>query len=232
MTARDPNVELLSRMAEALGDLRERFIFVGGCATALLITDTAAASVRATHDVDVIVATVSLLEYQKLGAELHDRGFTQPLDAGGPPYRWSHAGMQLDVLPVSDTVLGFSNRWYEAAMQEARTVQLEGGLKIRLVTAVHFVATKLEAFADRGRGDYLESHDLEDVLSVVDGRPELVTELAQAEPSLRAHVAAVFARLTADAGFLNALPGLIIEGSPAMRVPLVLRRLQAIAELR
>ena len=34
----DPNIELLTRIAEALGDLRERFVFVGGCATAL-ITD-------------------------------------------------------------------------------------------------------------------------------------------------------------------------------------------------
>jgi hypothetical protein len=34
----DPNVELLARVATALGDLRERVTFVGGCATALLIT--------------------------------------------------------------------------------------------------------------------------------------------------------------------------------------------------
>ena len=58
MIAGDPNVELFTRMVEALGDLRERFVFVGGCATALLITDSAAPQVRATHDVDFIVAIV------------------------------------------------------------------------------------------------------------------------------------------------------------------------------
>lgn len=231
MIARNPNVELLARMARALGDLREQLVFVGGCATALLITDPAAAPVRATQDVDVIVATVSLLEYQRLGRVLRDRGFTQTLRSGEPPYRWAHAGMQLDLMPVSEAVLGFSNRWYEPAMRQAVAMQLEEGLEIRLITSVYFVATKLEAFEARGRGDYLESHDLEDVLSVVDGRPELVNELAQAEPSLRAYVAGVFARLTADEGFLNALPGLIIEGSPAARTPIVLRRLKALAEL-
>ena len=46
----DPNIELLTRVAEALGDLRERLVFIGGCATALLITDPAAAPVRATAD--------------------------------------------------------------------------------------------------------------------------------------------------------------------------------------
>src|SRR3970282_1344272 len=39
--APDPNLDLLIRVAEALGGLRSRFVFVGGCATGLLITDPA-----------------------------------------------------------------------------------------------------------------------------------------------------------------------------------------------
>ena len=66
----DPNIELLIQIAEALGDLRERLVFVGGCATALLITDPAAAPVRATEDVDTIVAIVSKREYHQLGEAL------------------------------------------------------------------------------------------------------------------------------------------------------------------
>jgi len=85
MIAGDPNVELLTRMVEALGDLRERFVFVGGCATALLITDPAAPQVRATHDVDAIVAVISLVEYQRLGKALRERGFVQTLATGEPP---------------------------------------------------------------------------------------------------------------------------------------------------
>ena len=228
----ESNIELLTRIVEALGELRERFVFVGGCATALLITDPAAPPVRATHDVDAVVATVSLAEYHRLGDALRARGFSQTLAEGEPPYRWTFAGMKLDVMPTSEIVLGFSNRWYEPAMRTAATVQLQEGMDIRLVTPAYFVATKLEAFVDRGRGDYLESHDLEDVLSVVDGRPEIVDEIAKAEAQLRSYVAAAFARLVADEGFLNALPGLIIEGSPAVRSPVVLQRLRAIAALR
>lgn len=94
-----------------------------------------------------------------------------------------------------------------------------------------FVATKMEAFEDRGRRDYLESHDLEDVLSVVDGRPGIVDEIAQADPVLRDYVAAAFAQLLADDGFINALPGLIFEGSPPTRGPILLERLRRIAEI-
>jgi len=228
----DPNVELLARVAEALGDLRERFVFVGGCATALLITDPAAPPVRVTHDVDAVVAIVTLPEYQRLGKALRARGFTQTLAQSDPPYRWTYAGMKLDVLPTHAEVLGFSNRWYEAAARTAVAIELGKGLVIRLVTPAYFVATKLDAFEDRGRGDYLESHDLEDVLAVVDGRPAIAVEIAQAEPPLRSYVAGVFARLLSDDGFVNALPGLIVEGDSAARLRVVLERLDAIAALR
>ncbi len=227
----DPNIELLIQIADALGDLRERLVFVGGCATALLITDPAAAPVRATEDVDTIVAIVSKPEYYQLGEALHARGFSQPLEQSDPPFRWTFAGMKLDVMPIDQAVLGFSNRWYASAIQTAVTTTLREGLSIRLIEATHFVATKLVAFLDRGKGDYLQSHDLEDVLSVVDGRPALVDEFERAAIELREYVAGVFARLLEDADFINALPGMVIEGSPADRSPVVLQRLRAIARI-
>lgn len=227
----DPNIDLLTSVAEALGDLRERFVFVGGCATSLLLTDPAAPPVRATHDVDVVVAIASWRDYHRLGEALRTRGFSQSLAEAGPPYHWTYAGMKLDVMPTEESVLGFSNRWYTGAVETAMTAKIREDLFIRLVTPPYFVATKLEAFESRGKGDYLESHDLEDVLSVVDGRPELVDELARAEPELRRYVAAVFARLIEDESFLNALPGLVIEGSPAERWPIVLQRLTNIAKV-
>lgn len=52
------------------------------------------------------------------------------------------------------------------------------------------MATKLEAFGGRGRGDFLGSHDLEDILTVFDGRAELPGEIAQAPANVRDHIAA------------------------------------------
>lgn len=228
----DPNIEILTKVAQALGELRERMTFVGGCATGLLITDPGASPVRATQDVDAVVAVVSLPEYHHLGAALRAKGFAQPLEEGAPAFRWSMAGLKLDVMPSDPGILGFSNRWYEHVMRHASRVRLAGDIEIRLADAPGFVATKLEAFLDRGAGEYLSSHDLEDVLSIVDGRAELVGELRAAEPELRAFVGATFARLLADEGFINALPGLVLEGSPAVRTPIVLQRLRQFAELR
>ncbi|NBR29603.1 MAG: hypothetical protein EBT83_14510, partial [Betaproteobacteria bacterium] len=125
--ANESNLELIANVAEALGDLRERFVFVGGCATGLLITDPAAAPVRATRDVDAIVAVVSLADYQGLSEQLRARGFSQTLEEGEPPYRWTLSGMKLDVMPTADEILGFSNRWYAQAMQTANVVELRRG---------------------------------------------------------------------------------------------------------
>jgi hypothetical protein len=167
-----------------------------------------------------------------LGEALRARGFSQALEHYDPPFRWTFAGLKLDVMPIDPAVLGFGNRWYELAMQTAVAAPLQEGVSIRLVTSTCFVATKLVAFLDRGKGDYFESHDLEDVLSVVDGRPELVDELGRADRELREYVAGVFARLLADENFINALPGLVIEGSPADRSPIVLQRSRAIAQMK
>jgi hypothetical protein len=227
----DPNIEILAKAADALGELRERMTFVGGCATGLLITDPGASPVRATQDVDAVVAVVSLAEYHQLGAALRAKGFAQPLEEGAPAFRWSMAGLMLDVMPSDPRILGFSNRWYGHAMRHAFKARLAKDVEIRVADAPSFIATKLEAFLDRGAADYLSSHDLEDVLSIVDGRPELVGEVRAADPKLRAFVGATFASLLADEGFLNALPGLVLEGSPAVRTPIVLQRLRQLAEL-
>lgn len=226
----NPNIELLVHVARALGELRERLVFVGGTATALLITDQAAAEARITADVDAIVAVVSLAEYHRLGDELRAKGFSQSLAEGEPPYRWTISGMKLDVMPLDEAVLGFTNKWYEPAMRTASVVEVERGISIRLVTPPCFIGTKLEAFLDRGNGDYLSSHDLEDVITVVDGRPELVGEIEQAAEDLRDYIAKTFARFLADDNFRNALPGLVIDGSPATRLQVVLERLNAIAQ--
>jgi hypothetical protein len=166
-----------------------------------------------------------------MGAALRDRGFAQTIEGTEPPYRWTYAGLKLDLMPVDPGILGFSNRWYGAVLRGATTMVISGGVAVRVTDAPSFVATKLEAFLDRGAGDYLSSHDLEDVLSVVDGRPELVAELGKAPPELRGFVAQTFARLLADDEFDDALPGLVVDGSPATRTPMVLERLRAIAAL-
>ena len=69
---------------KALGSLCERFVFVGGCATGLLLTVDAGPPVRATRDVDVIVEVLSLVEYHDLERQLERAGCLLTFPATGP----------------------------------------------------------------------------------------------------------------------------------------------------
>jgi predicted nucleotidyltransferase len=142
--------------------------------------------------------------------------------------RWIHrdSGILFDLLPVDHEVLGFSNRWYPFAVETAQQVELGDGLSVRMVTAVAFIATKLVAFADRGQGDVFASHDLEDVLNIVDGRESLERELGEAPPDLRDYVREAFAGLLAHRDFGNALPGHVTDPD---RVAIIMQRLQRLA---
>ena len=226
MRANDPNLPHLRRIAEALGDLREQLVFVGGSVAGLLLTDPLAEGVRATLDVDAVV-DAGRAAFYRLEETVAARGFVR--DSNSEVIcRWVHreSGVVFDLMPVDAEVLGFTNRWYPYAVQTAEPVELAEGVTIRLVTAVAFVATKLEAFVSRGRGDFVSSHDLEDVLNVVDGREQLVSELAAAPTPLREAVAAVFAGLLAHPDFANVLPGLIAEPE---RAELIQARLESMS---
>lgn len=227
MLRNDPNLPLLLRIADALGDLCDELVFVGGCAVGLLITDPTAGEVRATHDVDAIVQATSLARFQAIEAKLPPRGFMRDIESG-VICRWKHreSGTLFDVMPTDPGVLGFSNRWYPEAVNSAVRQRLDEHIEIRLIAAPVFVATKLEAFATRGRRDYLASHDLEDVLNVVEGRAELVDEMQAALPELRAVVQEHFRALLAQTYFVDNLPGLITD---ADQVDTVLQRLREIA---
>jgi predicted nucleotidyltransferase len=169
------NRDLLIRGARSLRDLRERLVYVGGCTTGLMISDLAAADVRSTRDVDVIVEIVSRAEYYALSKRLRSLGFREDPKV---ICRWQQDNeITLDVMPTDPNILGFSNPWYSGAIATATHHVLEQGLVIRVVTPPYFCATKIAAFHGRGNGDYAASHDLEDFLSVVDGRVELLSEL-------------------------------------------------------
>jgi predicted nucleotidyltransferase len=224
----DPNLELLSAMAQALGPLRERLVFVGGCATGLLVTNPAAADVRPTEDVDAIVEVATLAGYHAMHPLLAERGFKQTMEDGTPPFRWYWNRMQLDLVPVDERVLGFANRWYRPGFASAVTTELRPGLSLRHLDAPHFVATKFEAFNDRGARDVYLSHDLEDIITVIDGRAELADELSAADTSVRSHVIRQMRALLAHPDMQNALPGLVAQ---PIRAGVVLQRLHDIASM-
>lgn len=141
--------------------------------------------------------------------------------------RWRHAatGVLFDLMPIDPAILGFSNRWYPEAARTAIRERLSDRVEIRRIAAPAFIATKLEAFVSRGRGNFLSSHDLEDVLTVVDGRPSVVDELRTASYELRQFVREAVGALISEPRFEDYLPGLLADSS---RTNIVLDRLKSL----
>lgn len=167
-------------------------------------------------------------EYYRLGGRLRKRGLQEASDE--PVIcRWKSADPQLvlDVMPTNPDILGFSNPWYEEAISTAATVTLDSGAEIRAATPPTLVATKLCAWKGRGKGDLLRSLDIHDVLTLIDGRSELVAEFHAAQPTLRAYVQDALVQLRAEPYFDYAVDGATAGYGPlgAERASLVRGRL-------
>lgn len=232
MRLQHPNLARIELVAHALGALREQLVFVGGCAVDLLLTDPAAAPARVTYDVDLVARVEALAGYHALEKEFARLGFKRDMAQDAPICRWRFNNLEVDLMPMDSGVLGFANRWYPLAVQTAQVVALSADTSIRLISAPAFMATKFEAFHDRGQGDLLGSHDLEDIVNVLDGRLELVSEVALAAPDLRKYLAEQCRALLTMPGFMDALPGMVFpDESLAGRVKLLVQRFEQIRGL-
>ncbi len=225
------NIRMVIQVAQRFGDLRKTVVFVGGCATGLLIADPAMPEPRVTMDVDVIVEVSSRNEYYQLEEELRTRGFRQDMSEDAPVCRWLIDNIKVDFMPTEDDILGFSNRWYLPAIREAITIEIEKNMVIQHVSPPYFLATKLEAFKGRGGGDYMASHDIEDIITILDGRPHIVEEIQRSSDEVQNFLCETFKTLLADSGFLDAIPGhLMPDQASQSRLPLIIKRIRDIAD--
>lgn len=225
----DPNIQMLDAMVGILGNLADDLVFVGGCATGLLVTALRAQSVRVTNDVDVVTEATTVAQYHAIEARLRNAGFLPDPEV---ICRWRASGLQLDLMPSAPEVLGFANRWYPRALSTAINRALPSGRMIRHIAGPEFLATKFEAFKDRGNSDYLASHDLEDVITVLDGRDEIEYEIASTTGEIKSYITGVLSRLMTIDAFMTALPGhLPGDAASQGRLPQLMGRLHRIARL-
>lgn len=226
-----PPVEMVRAVAHLLGDLRSEVAFLGGAVMGLLVTDPAAREPRPTQDVDVIVEVTAKREYDFLEERLRQLGFENVME--GPICRFRHGDHLMDVMPTAEEVLGFGNPWYSGALEEAVEMDLGRGVSGRVITAPYFLATKLAAFDSphrEGHGDLVASRDFEDIVTVVDGRHEVVLEVARSRTELRTYLAEKVHQLRGLRAFEEGVAAhLDIDEASQRRVALVLERFGRIA---
>jgi hypothetical protein len=227
------NTELLFTVLDCLEELPHRFVLLGGAIVGLLVDRPELIDFRPTKDVDVLVETMSRLEYTRLEEDLHAHGFRHDVSEGAPICRWIVDGSaKLDVLPLDGSALGFGSEWFREAWDHAQETVLEGR-HIELIAPVYLVATKLAAFNNRGGGDFWASHDLEDMVTVIDGRSRIVEEVTAAAEDVRHYIAEQLSNYIDGADFLDALCA-YLNSDPASqeRLPGLQEKIMAIAGLK
>lgn len=229
------NIELLELAAAALDDLLPEVVFVGGATVGLWITDPGAPPARPTKDVDIVVEVATRAAYHDFEERLRARRFEND-QQDGVICRWRHPEVDLilDAMPADPTILGFENRWQAAALPHAIERQLPSSAVIRAVSPPYLLATKVAAFKGRGRGDFLGSRDFADIIALVDGREELVGELARTHADLRRYLADEIGALLAAPRLRDGIFGALLPdaGSQERADAIILPALRTIAEGR
>ncbi len=200
------NLRMLEFVATKLGDIRNDVVFLGGCTTGVFLSDPLVPDVRYTLDVDCIVDVISRNQYYQLEKKLSKQGFKKSITED-VICRWFYDDVILDVMPTDETILGFGNRWYKQAIAFSNIYPLTENLEIRVVTAPYFLATKFEAFKTRGKMDFYASHDFEDIVSVLDGRIEIVDEIKSSDLDLQEYLIKSLQEVMISPAFKGAIPG-------------------------
>jgi len=104
------NITRIRAVYNALGDLRNDVVFVGG-ATVSLYADQRAEEVRPTEDIDVVVEIMTHRDFSQLDERLRNLGFKNDQDSG-IICRYIINGLIVDIMPIHDEAIGFANKWY------------------------------------------------------------------------------------------------------------------------
>lgn len=165
------NIARIKAVYRALEELASEVVFVGG-ATVSLYSTRPETETRPTDDVDIVVEIIHYKEYAAIEEKLRSKGFANDVSSG-IICRYTIHGITVDVMPTSENILGFSNKWYPVAFANSILAPLSDGPSIRIFSAPYFLATKLDAFSDRGDNDGRLSSDFEDVVHVLNHRQSI-----------------------------------------------------------
>jgi hypothetical protein len=215
----------LVEVASRLRPLEIDFAFLGGCIVPFLLDDPDLMPMRPTNDVDVVLLLIRQSRMAEIEERVRRQGFVHADYQGAPICRWRLGEITVDIMPDRDAeFMGLNTRWFSEALRSAKPHKVPGG-EVPIISAPTFVATKLSAYADRGRGDFYH-RDLEDVITVIDGRASLPGEIAACEIPLKNYVAGEIRRYLANPNFADTLAGhLPGDAASQARLPGLNRRL-------
>ncbi len=168
------NIAVVAEVARALKELKNQMVFVGGSVISLYTDDPAADEIRPTGDIDMTVKIMGYSNWVILNERLAQLEI-HPDPYGHAICSYKYQDIPIDIMPSENGPVGLANKWYKIGFDN---LQLVNALdeEIQILPAPCFLATKFEAFINRGT-DYRTSHDIEDIIYIIDNRINIVWEI-------------------------------------------------------
>lgn len=182
------NLAALKTVAEALSQLRQKVVFVGGSVVELYCDDPARGEARPTDDIDVVVEIVSRGTHADFEEELRQIGFRHDIESG-INCRFKYNDIIVDIMPTDAQILGFTNRWYKAGINNTISAFLDEKIAIEIFSLPYFLASKAEALKSERRGaDFRFNSDFEDIIYIFDNCTTIFQDILQAENEIRTYL--------------------------------------------
>lgn len=205
------NIDYLYEAAKKLEELNEQVVYIGGAIIGFFITDITMPDARPTEDVDCVVNVITYQNYHKFTSAIRKKGFKNDLETG-VIVRFRLDNITLDVMPADPKILKFGNRWYKEAIISPLKYTTTDDIVIKYISAPYLLATKIDAFRERGNNDYVVSKDIEDIITVIAGCNEIVNELTKSNHRPLQFIQQFLKEALSNEAFHHALPGHVSDG--------------------
>jgi hypothetical protein len=219
------NIATVAEIATALKELKDKMVFIGGAVVSVYTDDPSADEIRPTADVDLTINLVNFADWAQMQERLAELGFS-PDPEGHAICSYLYSGISVDIMPAEDGPIGPANRWYKIGFQNLWTTEVKEQ-EISILSTPCFLATKFEAFKDRGT-DYRTSHDFEDIIYVLDNRITIIEEIDKDHPEIKQFLKEEFTKIYANLSFEEIISCHVHPLIQEERVPLIKEKIEHI----
>jgi hypothetical protein len=132
-------------------------------------------------------------QLEKIRQELALRGF-YPDPEEQVVCRFVYQGILVDVMSTKEIGWAPANFWFKEGFQHLQAVNLGDDISIQILPLAFFLSSKFDAYHSRGN-DPRTSHDLEDIIFLLDNRINLVSDILESPPNVLAFLRSEFSSL-------------------------------------
>ncbi|MBC7776262.1 MAG: nucleotidyl transferase AbiEii/AbiGii toxin family protein [Phycisphaerae bacterium] len=214
------------KIAQALGELNEQVVYVGGAVVSLYIDDPSADDVRPTKDVDISLEIASIGALEALRVSLIRKGFYQSVE-DNVLCRFRYEDIKVDEMSTEPVGWAPANRWFAHGFQHRLPRQLDE-MTIHILPLPYFLASKLEAFYDRGKTDPRTSHDFEDIVYLLNYTSDFKSQIQASKDELKQYLIERFTDILTDMAKQEAILGCLYHEDQSLRFNKIINLLNEI----